>query len=83
MIIAVFENRTQSLLFSRELKKLGVQCRLINTPRAISTSCGVSVEFKAVDAKRALVALKMTKLTSFRGFYRQVLTGIGKQYTKI
>lgn len=83
MMIAVFENRTHSLLFSKNLKNMKIACRLINTPRQISTSCGVSVEFNDRDIRQVLVALKISKLSTFRGVFREIMTSTGKQYKKL
>lgn len=44
-IIAVFNNRSWAMHYASSLKKLGVPSKIINTPRELSTSCGISVVF--------------------------------------
>lgn len=46
-IVAVFNNRNQAMRFSSNLKKLGIPSKVINTPRELSVSCGVSVVFSS------------------------------------
>lgn len=46
-IIAVFNNRNQAMRFSSNLKKLGIPSKVINTPRDLSVSCGISVVFNS------------------------------------
>ena len=42
-IIAVFNNRNNSMQFASILKRMGVNSRVVSTPRELSVSCGVSV----------------------------------------
>lgn len=46
-IIAVFNNRNLAMRFASDLKRLGVQSKIINTPRELSVSCGISVAFSS------------------------------------
>ncbi len=82
-IIVVFENRTQSLVFSRDLKKIGVPCSLINTPREIVISCGVSVQLDEKYIAKALALLKTRKYLTFKGIYRVNTNSFGYKYSKI
>ena len=43
-LIFAFRSRAQSMKYYNELKKTGVNCALINTPREISVGCGLSVK---------------------------------------
>ena len=69
MVLATFHNRTQALQFSNQLKAMGVSVKIINTPREISTSCGLSIMFKVVDMVKARVVINSNKYASFKGFY--------------
>ncbi len=42
-IIVVFRSRADALSFSSRLFKHGVSGKVVNTPRALSRSCGLSV----------------------------------------
>ena len=44
-IIAVFRNRNQAMQFASALKRLGIRTKTINTPRELSSSCGISIVF--------------------------------------
>ena len=42
-IIVVFRSRSAALSFASALRSHGVSGRVVNTPRALSASCGLSV----------------------------------------
>lgn len=42
-IIVVFRSRSDALSFNSRLKAYGVSGKVVNTPRALSLSCGLSV----------------------------------------
>lgn len=42
-MVAVFNNRNKAMQFASMLKRLGVKSKIINTPRELSVSCGISV----------------------------------------
>lgn len=42
-IIVVFRSRTDALSFNSRLASYGVSGKVVNTPRALSLSCGLSV----------------------------------------
>ena len=43
-VIAVLPSRTQVMSFYQFLRRIGVGCIIIDTPREISSSCGVCVK---------------------------------------
>ncbi|MDZ4159048.1 MAG: DUF3343 domain-containing protein [Anaerolineaceae bacterium] len=43
------------------LKSMGVGCKLIPTPRALSSDCGVCVRISRADAEAARLAVKVAK----------------------
>lgn len=69
MVLATFHNRTQALQFSNQLKGMGVNVKIINTPREISTSCGLSVMFSYNSINKARVVINSNRFASFKGFY--------------
>ena len=68
-VLATFHNRTHALQFSNQLKGYGVSVKVINTPREISTSCGLSILFQYKYLDRARVVINSNRFVSFRGFY--------------
>ncbi len=81
--IAVFFNRTQALQYAETLRRMGVNCNVINTPREITTSCGLSVMFLKNQLNRARVALNSGNYPSFKGFYLKNTFGKATKYEKI
>ena len=42
--VVVFTSRTDTMKFYNAIKNYGLFCSVINTPRRLSSSCGVSVK---------------------------------------
>lgn len=82
-VLAVFNNRTQALQFSNAIKSFGVQVRIINTPREITTSCGLSVMFDYININKARVVVNSNRLVALRGFYIKKQVGYNINYEKI
>ena len=68
-IIAVFNNRNQTMQFASYLRRLNVRCKTISTPRELSVSCGLSVVFYENNLIQAKFLLSNYKMESFAGFY--------------
>ena len=81
-LIAVFSNRNQSMQFASYLKRMGVNCRTINTPRELSISCGLSVEFSIQNLNKARYVLSNNNFSYVR-IYRVNRSNIGKKYISI
>ncbi len=82
-IIAVFNNRNGAMQFASSLKRTGVRCKTISTPRELSESCGISVVFLEQDIGRARYVLSALKIGSFKGFYAIIGNDIFKKYQPI
>lgn len=82
MVLATFHNRTQALQFSNQLKGMGVNVKIINTPREISTSCGLSIMFSIASINKARVVINSNRYTSFSGFYLKKENGRMYSYEK-
>lgn len=74
-VLAVFQNRTQTLAFSRGLNGYGVKTRIINTPREITSSCGLSVVFASNNLNKAKHLLGVSNNYSFAGFFAKRSVG--------
>ena len=61
-IIAVFNNRNQALQFASALKRLGIRNKIIDTPRDLSSSCGISVIFDGNYLGRAKLVVERLRL---------------------
>ena len=67
--LAVFRARTQTLMFDNILKSYGVPTSVINTPRSINVSCGLSVKFDISFKNTADSIINRRRFDSFVGFY--------------
>lgn len=68
-IIAVFSLRTSTMQFNSLLSKSGVKSLIIETPRAASASCGISVRFDTKNLQRAKEILEQSGIKNFVRFY--------------
>lgn len=69
MILAVFRSRTETLTFASLLRSYRVPCNVVNTPRSINVSCGISVKFEHVYSDEAKKILSRRSFSTFAGFY--------------
>ena len=79
-IIAVFNNRSHTMQFASYLKRIGVRCKTINTPRDLSVSCGISAVFPYANLKQAKFILDRYNFSSFVRFYVIFSNGVLKKY---
>ena len=82
-IIVVFENRTSTLLFSKDLKSMHVPTMVVNTPRAIATSCGISVELDEKYLRAVEILISKHNYPSFRGVYKIIRYLRNTRYVRI
>ena len=81
-VLAVFNNRTQALQFSNQLRGMGISVKVINTPREITTSCGLSIMFDFRSLNKARIVINSRRLTAFKGFYLKKENGRMFYYEK-
>jgi hypothetical protein len=67
--LAVFRARTQTLLFIKLLNSYGVAASVVNTPRCLNVSCGISAKFASLYLNIAKDIVNRRKFDSFAGFY--------------
>ncbi len=53
MYLFAFRSRTQSMRLYDLLRTSGMRCEIVNTPREVSASCGLSVRVPEDDSERA------------------------------
>lgn len=82
-VVAVFFNRTQALQFADVFRRMGGSCNIINTPREITNSCGLSVMFPKDKLNRARVILNSGNFPSFNGFYLKSTSLRGNVYDRV
>lgn len=69
MILAVFRSKTETLNFASILRSYNVPCSVVNTPRNINVSCGISVKFNASYRQTASLVISRRNFSTFGGFY--------------
>lgn len=69
MVLAVFRSRTETLNFASILRSYGVPCSIVNTPRSINVSCGISVKFGQQYSQTAKMIVMRRGFSTFAGFY--------------
>lgn len=82
-IIAVFGNRNHTMQFASYLKRLGIRCKTINTPRELTVSCGISIVFLERDLQRVRGLVYQLKLSSYLGMYLVISDNVFTKYKKI
>lgn len=75
-VIAILPSRTQVMSFYQFLRRLGVGCLIIDTPREISQSCGVCVKFSVANYQY-VKSLSSQNYRSVR-FYKYSNSNFGK-----
>lgn len=68
-MLAVFRSRTETLNFASLLRSYGVNCSVVNTPRKINVSCGISVQFSTRDLPIVKQILSRRRFDTFAGIY--------------
>lgn len=74
--IAVFRARSHTINFANLLNSYKVPCQVINTPRKVNVSCGVSVRFEPRDLPIVEKILSRRNFDTFGGIYN--IVGIGE-----
>lgn len=82
-IIIVFNNRNYTMQLATYLKRMGVQCKTIDTPRELSISCGISVVIAKNSLTRAKQILNNSGIREMPKFYLVVSNGLFKKYIAI
>lgn len=78
--IAVFRARSHTINFANLLNSYKVPCQIINTPRKVNVSCGISVKFDYKDLSTVQQILSRRSFDTFGGIYQ--IVGIG-EYQKV
>ena len=68
-VLAVFRSRTETLNFASYLRSYNVKCMVVNTPRNINVSCGISVKFSSAELPIARNIIARRSFSTFAGFY--------------
>ncbi len=67
--VVVFASRSDTMRFYKIIKNYGLFCSVINTPRSLSSSCGVSVKIDRRLLVYSSSIIKQSNLYSFKGIF--------------
>ena len=76
--IIAFRARSQTINFARILNSYKVACEIINTPRIINVSCGISIKFMPKDLIFVKNILKRRNFDTYAGIF--LIEGYGFNY---
>lgn len=75
-ILIVFRARSETMNFAMLLRSYKISCQVVNTPRVINVSCGVSVKTSIAYLEQIDNILQRRKFSSYGGVYQIVQQGI-------
>ena len=75
-VIISFRSRAHTVGFSEFLRRNGVYCQIINTPKEAGVGCGLSVRLSVKDLNLARRAVKITGYQSFAGIFLVKTVGL-------
>ncbi len=81
-LIISFKSRNSVMTFAKILKKNGIYTNIINTPRIISTSCGLSIKTEFHNLQIVLSLLRKINLSGLIGIYSITRKGTHEEVEK-
>lgn len=82
-MIVVFRARSHTINFANILNSYKVPCQIINTPRKVNVSCGISVKFSSNDLVIVEQILSRRKFDTFGGIYQIIGLGFDQKVIRI
>ncbi len=82
-LIIAFKSRNSLYAFVKNLQLYGISASVVNTPRAVSVSCGLSAraDYRYINAIKSMLANK--NYDGFLGIYHVSLNGAYERVEKI
>lgn len=82
-MIIVFRARSHTINFANLLQSYKVPCQIVNTPRKVNVSCGISVKFDSLYLKSVQSILARRYFDTFGGIYQIIGQGLNQRIIKI
>lgn len=82
-LIIAFKSRNELQSFARALRLYGITVSIVNTPRSVSVSCGLSARAEYRYLNSIKTALSQSNFSSFIGVYLINRNGVYEQAEKI
>lgn len=81
--VVVFSSRSETMQFYKVIKNYGLFCSVINTPRTLSASCGVSTKIDSRLIQPSVMVIHKLNLRTFKGIYEISLINHKEVATRI
>ena len=82
-ILIVFRARSETMNFAMLLRSYKISCQVVNTPRVINVSCGVSVKTSIAYLDQIDNILQRRKFSSYGGVYQIEQQGVRSKVIKL
>ncbi len=82
-LLVAFKSRNSLLAFTKNLRLNGIAVEVVNTPRAISISCGLSAKLNLTYTNFVINLLSHNVYENFVGVYLVARVGLKEQISKI
>lgn len=68
--VVVFSSRSETMQFYNIIKKYGLFCSIINTPRSLASSCGIStkIDYRLISPAKKII--NPYSFSTFRGIFK-------------
>lgn len=81
--LAVFSSRNETLYLAKMLLSNGYKSGVVNTPKEVGLTCGISVKFEEQNLPNVKIFILSKPFRSFLGIYRIVINGNRYSYEKL
>lgn len=81
--VVVFNSRNDTMRFYKIIQNYGLFCSVINTPRPLSRSCGVSVKIDNRLVSQSINIIRANRFTSYHGIYLIEIVGGSERVNKL
>ena len=82
-LIISFKTRNSLYAFSKTLRTNGISVSIINTPRNIAISCGLSIKTDIRHFSIISTLIKQSNLADFIGMFSETKNGNSTQYERL
>lgn len=81
--VIVFSSRNETMKFFNIFKMYGVFCTIINSPRSLSHSCGISVRIDKSGINVAKTILQKNSFYTYKGIFLVERVGIKENVHRV
>ena len=79
-IIIVFNNRNYTMQLATYLKRMGINCKTIDTPRELTVSCGLSLVISKINYQRVVNIIRNANIKEMPRMFVVFESGPFKKY---